>query len=155
MDWNRTVVTQNAKETQKLGQELAASLMEKKEGSILYLSGELGSGKTTFLQGFAQGLGITTRLLSPTFIIVRRYDIPKQKRFFYHIDLYRVNEDTILENLGLSDIFADTNSIIAVEWPERLGNYISREKLNVTFEVMGEKERRVTFVRPGTKNINE
>ncbi len=89
---------------------------------ILFLYGELGSGKTTFVQGFAKGLGLVrTRLLSPTFIIVRRYQMPDADQFFHHIDLYRMNNGHDLTELGLDEIFGDQENFVAVEWPERLG----------------------------------
>jgi tRNA threonylcarbamoyladenosine biosynthesis protein TsaE len=86
---------------------------------LLYLSGELGSGKTTFLQGLAHGLGIAERLVSPTFILVRSYDAPIGIRF-HHGDLYRLAKGSDLAALSLNEILADPDSLLALEWPERL-----------------------------------
>ena len=77
MDFNNKIITKSAQETAKVGASLAQYLERREVPHILCLYGQLGSGKPTFTQGFARGLGITTRLLSPTFIIVRRYQTPK------------------------------------------------------------------------------
>jgi len=83
------------------------------------LHGELGAGKTTFVQGFVKGLGITERIISPTFIIMRRYGY--DKKFLYHIDLYRIETLHDIEGLGIQELFDDTsNPFILIEWPEKL-----------------------------------
>jgi tRNA threonylcarbamoyladenosine biosynthesis protein TsaE len=110
------------------------------------LYGELGSGKTTFVQGMAQGLGLThARLLSPTFIIVRRYEIPEEQKFFHHIDLYRMTEVSGLEALGLSELFMDRASYVAIEWPERLGGSLPHERLDIRFRVQEDGTHEVTY----------
>ena len=84
-----------------MGREIGAKL---KGGEVLALRGDLGAGKTTFIQGLAKGLGIRKTIVSPTFIIVRRYPV-SDGRQFYHVDLYRLEEGIgkELENLGLTD----------------------------------------------------
>jgi len=148
MDNTHTIRTKSAKETQTIGQTMAASLMEerklgKKSPSIFCLYGELGSGKTTFVQGFARGLGLTTRLLSPTFIIVRRYSLQTQKIFLYHIDLYRINHGEGIDGLGLREIFSDPSAIILLEWADRLGSLLPIQRTDITFNVQGEDEREI------------
>lgn len=113
-----------------MGEKLARTV---RGGDILCLYGELGSGKTTFTQGFAKGLGITTRLLSPTFIIVRRYQIPLSEKFLYHIDLYRLKNIDDLKELGLSEIFTDPNAYVVVEWAEKLGELQPHRRVDIHF----------------------
>jgi len=139
MDINRKIITGNAEATAEVGKRLARDLKER----ILCLHGDLGSGKTTFTQGFARGLGITTRLLSPTFIIVRRYGIPNSEKFLYHIDLYRVSN---FEGLGLEEIFSDPNAIAAVEWAEKLGNLLPYKRKDIYFSV-AENEKHTIIVK--------
>lgn len=127
MVFPQTIITKSAKETTALGERIAREKLR-----FVCLYGELGSGKTTFTQGFAKGLGITSRLLSPTFIIVRRYDIPKSKKLLYHIDLYRVFN---FEGLGLTEIFADENAIVVIEWAERLGDMLPKNRTDIYFTV--------------------
>jgi len=94
----KVFVTNSSEETQKLGRNFAKTL---KNGDVIYLCGILGSGKTTFVQGLAQGLGINGRIISPTFVIVRNYKVKKNKVniiSFYHIDLYRIGSGKDIEN---------------------------------------------------------
>lgn len=112
--------------------------------SVICLYGQLGMGKTTFVQGFAKGLGITTRLLSPTFIIVRRQKCTALDRFFYHLDVYRMNGKKALEELGIREIFENPDNISVVEWAERLEDLLPKRRIDVRFEPGGsESERRI------------
>ena len=115
--------------------------------SVLCLYGQLGSGKTTFAQGFAKGLGITTRLLSPTFIIVRRYPLIERIGFLYHIDLYRLGSNEDLRELGLSEMLADPDSVVLVEWAEKLGELLPKNRVDVRFSVFGDGEHHVSICK--------
>lgn len=141
------VVTQSAAETKKLGQDLGAELRVSVRGAtVICLYGELGSGKTTFIQGLAKGLGITARLLSPTFIIVRRYQIPGKGNFFYHVDLYRVKNEADLDSLGLAEILADNSAIVACEWTEKLGSLLPQQRTDIHFATLEDNAHQVTLI---------
>ena len=114
--------TYSSKETTELGREFAGRIARPHKGAtVLALRGELGAGKTTFTQGFARGLGIKRRMMSPTFIIMRRFKIPaRQFKNLYHIDAYRLKSSDAQSALGLENVFADPTAIVLVEWPERL-----------------------------------
>jgi tRNA threonylcarbamoyladenosine biosynthesis protein TsaE len=127
-------ITTTAKQTQKLGEALAQEL---KGGKIICLSGELGSGKTTFTQGLLQGLKIKGPYTSPTFVIMKKY-----KNNVYHIDAYRVKDKDIL-NLGWEEIIRDKNNIVIVEWADRIKKIIPKNSLWIKFEWVGEKEREI------------
>jgi tRNA threonylcarbamoyladenosine biosynthesis protein TsaE len=131
MDSHQKIITKNAEDTAAVGESLANSL----KTNIVCLYGELGSGKTTFTQGFAKGLGITSRLLSPTFIIVRRYNIPYSVGFLYHLDLYRMQTETDLQSIGISDILSDTKSVVLIEWAERLGAYKPQKRTDISLSL--------------------
>ena len=105
--------------------------------AVFCLYGNLGSGKTTFTQGFARGLGITARLLSPTFIIVRRYAMPKPYGFLYHIDLYRLQSESEMKDLGISEILQDHTSFVVIEWAEKLGDVKPERRTDISFFVTG------------------
>ena len=132
MDFSNNITTKKPEETARVGEELAHHLMNR-GGAILCLYGQLGAGKTTFTQGFARGLGITTRLLSPTFIIVRRYQIPTNNFFLNHVDLYRLQTLPEMEGIGLPEIFSDCASYTVIEWAERLGELLPKNRIDVHF----------------------
>lgn len=145
-------ITHNYLETQKIAQEFAKKL---KGGEVIALYGELGAGKTTFIQGLAKGLGIEKRIISPTFIIVRTYEIKLKTqssklkattqylKFFYHIDLYRVEGQHDIEGLGIEEIVNDPNSIIAIEWAEKLGKLLPKKRVDIYFDYISESKRRI------------
>jgi len=133
MDFHNKIITTKPEETARVGEELARYLGERGGPRMVCLYGQLGSGKTTFTQGFARGLGITSRLLSPTFIIVRRYQVPKQETFLYHVDLYRLQTTPEMEGIGLPEIFADLASYTVVEWAERLAGLMPRKRIDIHF----------------------
>jgi tRNA threonylcarbamoyladenosine biosynthesis protein TsaE len=114
----RTITSKSPKETKDIGKGIAQGLTS---GAVVALHGELGSGKTTFAQGFAEGLGIRTRLLSPTFIIVRRYPLKGNRSFFYHVDLYRIEGAVNSRDLGLDEFLSDQSAVVLIEWAEYLG----------------------------------
>lgn len=104
--------------TRALGRSLATKLVS---GGTIFLQGELGAGKTTFVQGMAEGLGIYERLTSPTFTIMSVYDVashPVIKRLV-HVDLYRITYMERVASLDLPEYERDPNTLLVVEWPER------------------------------------
>src|SRR3989304_1888357 len=100
--------------------EIAAKLAKKSKSHVFALSGELGAGKTTFVQGFAQGLGIKEKIISPTFVLIRQHHIPNTKKVLFHIDLYRLENITDLKSLGLEEILSNPNNIVLIEWAEKI-----------------------------------
>jgi len=149
MDFEKKIITKKPEETARVGEALARYLVSRESPRILCLYGQLGSGKTTFAQGFARGLGITTRLLSPTFIIVRRYQIPKKENYLYHVDLYRLQKTPEIEGIGLSEIFADSASYTVIEWAGRLGELLPEHRIDVFFEV-DSRQRHHIYVKVST-----
>ena len=111
--------------------------MPKKLARVLGLTGDLGAGKTTFLQGFAKGLGIKEKILSPTFIIIRRL------RNFYHIDCYRIKKPKEILNLGFKEIMSDPKNIVAIEWAERIRPLLPKSAILVQFKPVGKNKREI------------
>jgi tRNA threonylcarbamoyladenosine biosynthesis protein TsaE len=151
MDHIDTIITKSAQETKVVGQKLAITvnesiLSELKEATIFCLYGELGSGKTTFVQGFSQGLDIPSRLLSPTFIIMRRYPVEGKFSFLYHIDLYRVKNVSDIETLGLAEIFTDPSAVVLIEWAERLESLVPKQRTDIHFSVVSDEERNIKII---------
>lgn len=137
---NDTYVTSSYQETQHLGEDIAKKLSP---GDVVALYGDLGAGKTTFMQGLAKGLGITHRIISPTFIIVRKYELNAKR--LYHIDLYRTETVADLEGIGLEEILSDREAIIAIEWPDKMGKLLPKNRLEIQFKWINENERKITI----------
>lgn len=136
-------ITNSESETQKIGEVIASGL---KKGGLILLSGDLGSGKTTFVKGIAKGLGIGKRIISPTFIIHRSYTSPSLT--LNHLDLYRLISSAKAEDLGIEDLICQ-NSITIIEWPEKLEKFFKKYKnivplVRVSFEYINEKQRKIT-----------
>lgn len=137
--------------TQKIGFNLAKEILKtgfQKTAVVLALYGNLGAGKTTFLQGFAKGLGIKEKILSPTFVIMKRFPAPAKSapkwKNFYHIDCYRLkNEKDILE-LGFDKIIKNPQNIIAIEWPERVKKKLPEDLIKIKINFGKENTRKLT-----------
>lgn len=112
---------------------IATKLAKEARGNIYALTGELGAGKTIFVQGFAKGLGIKEKIISPTFVLIRQHKIPKTKRFLYHVDLYRIEK---IKDLGLKDLWSNKNNIVLIEWAEKAESILPKDaiKINITKE---------------------
>lgn len=134
--------TKSAQETKSLGKKIGLNLAP---GTTIALFGDLGGGKTTFLQGLAKGLGVKKRILSPTFIVSRDYPLPGSGRF-YHFDWYRLENENQVRSLGITDLF-DQDNIIAIEWADRAKNILPQKRIEVYFK-QGEKdsERKITIL---------
>ncbi|MDP3955515.1 MAG: tRNA (adenosine(37)-N6)-threonylcarbamoyltransferase complex ATPase subunit type 1 TsaE [bacterium] len=132
-----------------MGEKLSVDIIARKlSPRILCLYGDLGSGKTTFIQGFAKGLGITKRILSPTFIMMRQYQITNHKSQItnlFHIDLYRIDDEKGTESLGLEEIWSDPNNIVAIEWPEKIEKILPKKRIDIRFEYLDESSRQLTI----------
>ncbi|TVQ59243.1 MAG: tRNA (adenosine(37)-N6)-threonylcarbamoyltransferase complex ATPase subunit type 1 TsaE [Phycisphaerales bacterium] len=141
MTIERTV--HNEEETIALGAALGARL---RAGDVLALSGELGAGKTRFVRGVAQGMGINpARVHSPTFVLVNEYTPTTDGAPpLIHIDAYRLHSADDLDALGW-DRIADGSSVIAIEWVERIADALPPAALRVAIEHAAESERRIVL----------
>jgi len=139
---NEEYITNSSEETQKLGERFAQKLQG---GDVLALYGNLGSGKTTFIQGLARGLGVKRRIISPTFIIVRHYKIDGGN--FYHVDLYRTESRHDLLGVGLDQIITQKDSVIAIEWAEKMGELLPRKRIDIEFEYIEDNKRQIKITK--------
>lgn len=142
----------NEQETKRIAAEFAFSLKSKSEGAtVTGLYGELGSGKTTFMKYVAEALGVKETIQSPTFVIMKRYDVrivsneaPPEFNFLIHIDAYRIEHDQEMLNLGWQEIISNPKNLVFVEWPEKIEGIMPEHK-KVIFEHIGENERKIKF----------
>lgn len=110
---------------------------------VVCLTGDLGSGKTTFVQGFAAAAGVASRMISPTFIIVRRYPLKDDWDTLYHIDLYRIERSEDMAGIGLAEMLDEYRSIVLIEWSERLGEALPARRVDVHCEALQEGAHRI------------
>lgn len=134
----REVTTSSPEETTAFGRRLAAEL---KPPALVLLYGELGAGKTTLVKGMVSGLGLAAEeeVTSPSFVFVHAF---RNHAHLYHVDLYRIEEPTELETLGLDDLLAE-QAIVVVEWAERLSLPALEPGLRVHLEVVSDQQRRI------------
>ena len=128
-------------DTEALGQRIAALLAA---GDAVALEGDLGAGKTTLARAVLRALGTGETVPSPTFTLVQRYDLPRFP--VSHFDLYRIEREAELEELGLDDALADGAALI--EWPERAGSRLPADALHVHFSIVEETIRRAVLMGP-------
>lgn len=138
------LITNSAEETKKIGELLG---QETQRGVVIALIGDLGSGKTTFLQGFAKGLGVKDKIISPTFILMRKYKVwgKKELEYFCHFDFYRINAGRDVASLDFEKFIHNKNNVVAVEWAERVDDILPSEKIVINFEYLNDSKRKITI----------
>lgn len=137
----RTVFTLSEDETTDLGRALARGL---KGGELILLDGDLGLGKTVFVRGMAEGLGIAPEdVSSPSFTLVQEYRGGRIPMF--HVDLYRIEVSEEMGTLGIEEILT-AGGVVAVEWGEKLPPYLRRGAVLIRFHDLGEGSRRVEIL---------
>jgi tRNA threonylcarbamoyladenosine biosynthesis protein TsaE len=136
-----TIDSNSPDDTAQLGERIGRALVA---GDVVALTGELGAGKTAFVQGLARGLGVRGRVASPTFTIVNEHEgaIP-----LFHVDFYRLEHAAELINIGFDDYF-ERGGVVVVEWAERYAGSLPAERLDVRIEVTGPESRRFSFGGP-------
>lgn len=150
------MLSKNPFQTKKIGQEFAKKIFKnyKNKNLVIGLEGDLGGGKTTFLQGFARGLKIERKILSPTFVIIKKFTIPQGKKtqprfkYFYHIDCYRIKKPKEMTELGFKKIISDAGNIVAIEWVNRIKKIIPKDTIFLKFKFINEKEREIKINFP-------
>ena len=141
-----TIITESAESTKNAGSNLAKKLKKqpngKKEALVIALLGDLGSGKTTFIQGLAAGLGVKESVLSPTFLILKQFPISfKGYANFYHIDAYRLKNPKELSELGFKDLIDNPENIIVIEWADKVPELLKQANIKIEFSGSGSEKR--------------
>jgi tRNA threonylcarbamoyladenosine biosynthesis protein TsaE len=152
-------ISKSAKDTQSIGKDLALVIRRqgkrrRKHAVVINLSGELGAGKTNFAKGFAKGLGIKEMIASPTFVILKIYEIKNNIlqragfKNFFHMDAYRIRDQKEMGAIGFVSMAQDPSNIIAVEWGENIKELIPKDVLRVEFGQTGRGSREITISQP-------
>ncbi len=134
------VITKNEEETFRLGKKMGRQCLG---GEIFALYGNLGAGKTKFLQGLADGLGIKDKVNSPTFNILKIYNSSGKAKIFCHVDAYRLNSGQDLVSLGIEEFFSSPKTVTAIEWSEKVKDIIPVRAKNIYLKVVSENEREI------------
>lgn len=139
------IITKNEQETWDYGFKFAERL---KGGEVLALYGDLGAGKTKFLQGLAKGLGVKGPVNSPTFNILKLYKTiaSTEIKTFCHIDTYRLHSEEDLISLGIEEFFQDKNTVTAIEWAEKVEKILPKNAVIIEIKHL-DKERREVYIK--------
>ena len=139
------MISRSPSETESLGERWGR---EAARGFVIALSGDLGAGKTQLVKGLARGLGVTSRVHSPTFTLVNEYTGGRLRLF--HLDLYRLETTGQILGAGLEE-YLQPDGVAVIEWAERLPNdeWRMAKVRRVTIEILGELERRITYEDSG------
>lgn len=138
-------ISRSSEQTRRIGMRLGALLQP---GDILCLSGELGAGKTTLIQGIAQGWGTLDNVTSPTFVLVNVYRKPDGSTL-YHMDSYRLENAFEAEDLDLD--FMIENGCLIIEWAERIQSVLPEDRLWITLDWSSDEQRKMVFAPHGTR----
>lgn len=122
----KQLISHSENETRKIAKRLAKKITH----GVIALTGELGAGKTIFVQGFAQGAGIKEKIISPTFVLIRQHKIPSGSTL-YHVDLYRLDGQKNIEELGLKELMLNPKNIVLIEWAEKAENILPKETTRI------------------------
>jgi tRNA threonylcarbamoyladenosine biosynthesis protein TsaE len=133
-------ISRSLKDTAHIAEEVLKKIkkMRSSGARVITLQGDLGAGKTAFAKLFLKSLGVKKRIVSPTFVLLKRYPLTKKENA-YHMDAYRIKKIEECDALGLKEIFADTHALILIEWPERIKKIIPKKKFTIRF-THGKKE---------------
>jgi tRNA threonylcarbamoyladenosine biosynthesis protein TsaE len=151
------IVSHSSAQTQRLGMRLGDLLSG---GELLLLEGQLGSGKTTFTQGLAMGMGISELVSSPTFTLLKEYAgqmltqagrSPRRGPALYHFDLYRLDDPEEILDLGFEDYFYDGSGVCVVEWADKAAELWSDGHLSIRLKAMSETKRSLLLTATGTR----
>lgn len=141
MDYKYT--SRNELDTMELAQNIES---EKFANMVICLDGELGSGKTIFVKGFASALGIEENITSPTFNLIKEYESGEMP--LYHMDMYRLDDDA--SNIGVDDYFTK-NGISIIEWADLIQDILPEERLEIKFKIIDENTRVLVLIPHGQK----
>jgi tRNA threonylcarbamoyladenosine biosynthesis protein TsaE len=145
------IISASARQTRAIARLIGEKL---REGDVLALSGELGSGKTCFTGGLARGLGVDEKyqITSPTFTLINEY--PARYKL-YHFDVYRLKDYSEFEDLGYEEYFGE-KGVVVIEWAEKIAQILPEDTLFINFEYLDENKRRIIINGPGRrlKEIN-
>ena len=135
-----TIITQSEKQTLNLGKNFA---LELKGGEVIGFIGELGTGKTVFIKGLAQGLNIKNIITSPTFVLMKVYKTKGVIKQLCHVDAYRLNSSQDLIDIGIKDYLSKKTAVTVIEWANQVKNILPKNKILVKIKFGKKQNQRI------------
>lgn len=138
---------QTLEELHQIVGEVLTALVPHKGATVLALKGDLGAGKTAFVKSLAKHVGITYEITSPTFVIMKSYEIPSHAflKTLVHIDAYRIELDDEMRVLKFGEILSDQSNLVCIEWPEKIQNLIPLDARVIEFTLNQDGTRDITY----------
>ena len=135
-----TIITHSEKQTLNLGKNFA---LELKGGEVIGFIGELGTGKTVFIKGLAQGLNIKNIITSPTFVLMKVYKTKGVIKQLCHVDAYRLNSSQDLIDIGIKDYLSKKTAVTVIEWANQVKNILPKNKILVKIKFGKKQNQRI------------
>lgn len=144
----RAFISRSAQETKRIAGKILAEAAHLRQKPIVFaLRGNLGSGKTTFVQGLAQALGIRGKVQSPTFVLAKWYQLSRRANrpsYLVHVDAYRLEKLSDARAIGLRDAFKNKEALVVIEWADRIRKLVPRDSVWITFRHKANRQRVIT-----------
>lgn len=140
------LISKNEKETYQIATKLAKKL---RGGEIIALEGDLGAGKTTFVKGLARAFGIKHHVTSPTFVLLKVYQVESKKykvKELVHVDCYRLEEPQELFYLGLEEYLNKKDFLVIIEWADKIKSYLRKFKKIIWIKIKIKDNERILFI---------
>lgn len=148
----REIISHSPSETSTIAEQWVGNIDARDEAVVVALNGHLGSGKTTFVQSVARALGVKDNITSPTFVIMKKYELggagqPGDARFKHlvHIDAYRLERGADLDALEFENIVSDPGNLVLIEWADNVKDGLPEDIQKIDFEYVSESERKIDF----------
>jgi tRNA threonylcarbamoyl adenosine modification protein YjeE len=140
-------ISKSPENTREIAAKLAGKIVKtvmRKKAIVIALEGELGAGKTVFVKGFAKALGVKNKITSPTFVLMRHYQVKISNfKLLVHIDAYRLADHNDLIPLGIEEIMAKPENIVLIEWAERVVKILPKDRITAHIDHIDEMKRRI------------
>ena len=139
------IITKSEKETMTLAEKFASQL---EGGEVVALVGELGAGKTVFIKGLAKGLGVKQTITSPTFVLMKIYEVNKKNKIknLCHIDAYRLKNGQELIGIGLNDWLSRSDVITVIEWADRVREILPKKSIKIRLNYGKKEDERIVEI---------
>jgi len=140
---NNKIITNSSKATKEFAKKFISRLNSQR---VLGLAGNLGAGKTVFVQGLAEGLGIKETVNSPTFVLMKIYQSRNSKlkiQNLVHIDAYRIKNPNELVDIGLTEYFDDPKSLVVIEWADKIKKLLPQEAITIKINILKNSQREI------------